>query len=70
MVRDSDGYVENICNWCGPHENLCEWCSNHGVWTPPAGVTMILAPEDVGVGWTFNGEWGPPEIPPDPLLSA
>jgi len=42
-------------------ENVCEW---DGItpWTPPANTQAVLCPDDVGIGWTYDGvTWAAPD---------
>lgn len=49
----------------GVVDNICEWDGDESTWGPPAGVSVIAAPDHVGVGWTYNGEaWAPPASAP------
>jgi len=51
------GLVENMTRWDGEPD-----------WTPPDGAQAILAPDNVGIGWTYDGtEWTAPEPPPAPV---
>jgi hypothetical protein len=52
IVRD--GRVENTCLWDGITP-----------WEPPAGTTAIPCPDNVAIGYTYDGaEWTPPSAPP------
>jgi hypothetical protein len=49
----SDGVVVNVCRWDG----------DLNTWQPPEGIVMQPAPDNVGIGWTWDGEnWSPPVI--------
>ena len=51
------GLVENMTRWDGESD-----------WTPPEGTQAILAPDSVGIGWSYDGtEWTVPEPPPVPV---
>lgn len=51
MVKD--GVVENVCNWDGLVST----------WQPPEGVEMVLAQDQTGVGWRWDGEQFLPPLP-------
>lgn len=53
MIKD--GVVVNVCLWDG----------NTATWTPPADVEMQPAPDEVAIGWTYDGEWHRPEPTPE-----
>ena len=44
MIRD--GVVENVSLWDGDLNK----------WTPPNGVDCVPAPDEIGIGWTWDGE--------------
>lgn len=45
-------------------ENVCEWDGNTATWSPPAGVTAVLASDACGPGWTYDGSsFSPPAAP-------
>lgn len=49
MIKD--GTVVNVCLWDG----------DTSTWSPPPGIVMQPAPDDVGIGWQWDGEnWTPP----------
>ena len=49
MIKD--GVVQNICLWDG----------DLNTWTPPEDMTVIAAPENIGVGWSYSeGQWAEP----------
>lgn len=36
-------------------------------WTPPVGTEAVACPDNVGIGWTYDGSnWTEPEPPPPP----
>jgi len=42
--------------------NICEWDGNPQTWAPPEGVSAIIAPDHVGIGWSYDGEnWSAPQ---------
>lgn len=43
---DGNGIVVNVCNWDG----------DLFTWQPPEGITMVRAGDDVGIGWTWDGQ--------------
>ena len=54
MIRN--GVVENVSLWDG---DLAKW-------QPPEGIVCIPAPDDVGIGWTWDGaNWGSIVAPTD-----
>jgi hypothetical protein len=54
MIRD--GVVENVSLWDG---DLAKW-------QPPEGIVCIPAPDDIGIGWTWDGaNWGSIVAPTD-----
>lgn len=47
----------------GVVENISLWDGDTTRWQPPEGVLTIPAPDNVGVGWTYDGEtWSKPVI--------
>jgi hypothetical protein len=51
MIRD--GVVENVSLWDGDTFK----------WTPPEGIVCIPAPDEIGIGWTWDGEnWAAPIV--------
>lgn len=51
MIKD--GIVQNICLWDGDTTK----------WTPPEGMIVIPAPDNVGIGWTYDGaNWAAPVV--------
>ena len=49
-VLDADGLVTNVVDWDG---------ESH--WTAPEGCTAEVAPDHVGIGWTWqDGLWSEP----------
>jgi hypothetical protein len=57
LVRSTDGWVTNVCVWDG----VTEWDDA----TP--NIDAIECPEEVGPGWSYDGdEWIPPQPPADP----
>ena len=52
MIRD--GVVENVSLWDGDLNK----------WTPPEGIDCIPAPDEIGIGWSWDGQnWIEPVIP-------
>ena len=52
MIRN--GVVENVSLWDG---DLLKW-------QPPEGITCIPAPDEIGIGWIWDGSsWAAPEYP-------
>lgn len=52
MIKD--GIVQNICIWDGDTTK----------WQPPEEMTVIPAPDYVGVGWGYDGAtWAEPVHP-------
>ena len=50
----SNGTVENVSEWDGVTP-----------WEPPAGTTAVACPDNVAIGYTYDGaEWTPPSAPP------
>lgn len=50
-----NGIVINIVNWDG---DLSKWM-------PPAGIQMVLASDEAGIGWTYqDGQFEKPIDPP------
>ena len=50
-LLSEDGLVENVVLWDG-----------EAPWSPPAGLTPVEAPGQVGIGWTLqDGEWLAPQ---------
>jgi hypothetical protein len=48
------GRVENTCLWDGVTP-----------WEPPAGTTAVPCPDNVAIGYTYDGaDWTPPSAPP------
>lgn len=45
LVNQETNTVENVILWDGDTRN----------WTPPEGVIAILAPDEVGIGWKYEG---------------
>lgn len=43
--------------------NVCVWDGQLSTWQPPEGIEMQPARDDVGIGWTWDGEWHAPVIP-------
>ena len=51
MIKD--GVVENVSLWDGDTNK----------WQPPEGITCIPAPDEIGIGWTWDGvNWVAPVI--------
>lgn len=51
MIRD--GVVENVSLWDGDTFK----------WTPPEGIVCIPAPDEIGIGWTWDGSnWTAPVV--------
>lgn len=51
MIKD--GKIQNISLWDGDVNR----------WQPPTDMTVIPAPDHVGIGWGYDGEnWTPPVI--------
>jgi hypothetical protein len=51
MIRD--GVVENVSLWDGDTFK----------WTPPEGIVCIPAPDEIGIGWSWDGvNWTAPTI--------
>jgi hypothetical protein len=49
----SNGTVENVSEWDGVTP-----------WEPPSGTTAVPCPDDVVIGYTYDGsEWTPPSAP-------
>ena len=57
---DASGYVFNVCLWDGDNTR----------WTPPAGITVIPAPDEVGVGWSYDGSWHAPIPVEEPVVDT
>lgn len=58
MIRD--GVVENVSLWDG----------NMSTWQPPEDIICIPAPDEIGIGWTWDGKnWTAPVVsePPEEL---
>lgn len=54
MIKD--GVVHNVCLWDGDTTK----------WQPPEDMTVLPAPENIGVGWSYaDGQWTEP-APTDP----
>lgn len=43
--------------------NVCLWDGLLSTWQPPAGIEMQPAPDNIGIGWTYDGEWHEPVMP-------
>lgn len=59
MIDSATNVVTNVCNWDGLEST----------WTPPTGITMVLAPDNVGSGWSYDSAtetWAEPI--PDPVV--
>lgn len=42
-------------------ENICLWDGNATTWQPPEIYTMVVAPDGVGIGWSWDGtNFSPP----------
>lgn len=48
--------------------NICLWDGDEATWQPPADVVMKVAPDYLGIGWSWDGsQWvAPPEPEPTP----
>jgi hypothetical protein len=44
MIRD--GVVENVSLWDGDLNR----------WQPPEGIVCIPAPDEIGIGWSWDGQ--------------
>jgi len=54
----NNGTVDNVIEWDGQTE-----------WTAPEGSTVLEAPEEVGVGYTYDGTtFTAPEPAPEPAV--
>lgn len=52
----------------GVVENVSLWDGLVTTWTPPSDVEMVLAPDNVGIGWQYaDGAWSEP-VPPAELV--
>lgn len=40
--------------------NVCLWDGQLSTWQPPEGIEMQLAPDQVAIDWTYDGEWHEP----------
>jgi hypothetical protein len=48
----------------GVVENVSLWDGDTNKWQPPEGITCIPAPDEIGIGWTWDGaNWTAPVIP-------
>jgi hypothetical protein len=51
----------------GVVENVHLWDGDLSKWQPPEGTISIPAPDDIGIGWSWEGEnWIEPVIPEPP----
>lgn len=50
-----DGVVVNVCLWNGDTAR----------WQPPEGCGAMMCPDEVAIGWTFEGE---DFFPPEPVV--
>jgi len=51
MIRD--GVVENVSLWDGDLNR----------WQPPEGIVCIPAPDEIGIGWSWDGQnWTTPIV--------
>lgn len=61
MIKD--GLVVNVCLWNG----------SLNTWQPPEGIVMIKAPDNIGIGWSYDPNtdtWAEPimdQPPADPI---
>ena len=52
----------------GVVENVSLWDGDTNKWQPPEGITCIPAPDEIGIGWTWDGSnWTAPVIPEPPV---
>jgi len=51
----------------GVVENVSLWDGDTNKWQPPEGITCIPAPDEIGIGWTWDeSNWTAPVIPEPP----
>lgn len=48
--------------------NVCLWDGHLHTWQPPEHLDAVLAPDEIAIGWRWDGsEWLPPVPPPLPV---
>ena len=47
----------------GKVDNICLWDGDTKKWQPPEAYICIPAPDNIGIGWTYDGNtWAEPVI--------
>ena len=51
----------------GVVDNISLWDGDISRWPPPSDVQMVVAPDHIGVGWSYDGvDWTAPVPAPEP----